>query len=45
MVKRPELMLALDKLVLTFFPRLMQPEGVSALLQSRLCLFYTFYLD
>jgi hypothetical protein len=45
MVHRPELMIGLDHLVVNHFPRLMQPQGVSALLQSRVCLFYTFYLD
>jgi hypothetical protein len=45
MVKRPELMHDLDLIVVELFPKLMQPQGVSPLLQSRVSLFYTFYLD
>jgi hypothetical protein len=45
MVKRPELMHDLDLILVELFPKLMQPQGVSPLLQSRVCLFYTFYLD
>lgn len=45
MVKRPELMQELDLIVVHHFPKLMQPQGVSPLLQSRVCLFYAFYLD
>ena len=35
----------LDLIGVELFPKLMQPQGVSPLLQSRVCLFYTFYLD
>ena len=35
----------LELIVVHHFPKLMQPQGVSPLLQLRLCLIYAFYPD
>jgi len=43
LVKRPDLMSALDLFVVNHLPKLLDP--VSPLLQSRVCLFLSFYID
>jgi hypothetical protein len=44
LVKRPELMASLDQLMIENLPRLIDPNQ-SPLIRSRMCLFFSFYLD